>query len=84
MDGMILVYVHGCAVCGSNASQIRKVRRYAKAIGASVELSNSRYNSIQQEEHLYYLRKAGLSTSSYQAIIVEDGAVTKLNEWIAL
>lgn len=77
----MIVYLHGCQDCGIDSVLLRKVKRYARENDIDLEIKNSKYNEANRIDHAANLGMAGLSTQSYQAIVIEDGKITRLREW---
>ena len=78
---MITVYINGCSTCGVNSVFVRQVEKYAKEVGETFILKNSKYVTYYAEEHLGYLKKAGLELSTYIPIVVTDDSIRKLRSW---
>lgn len=77
---MIEVYINGCASCGNNAIYLARVKR----THPDVTVYNTRYDgAFQQAKHFHYLESAGIATSEYFPIVVENEGkvITLLKEW---
>lgn len=77
----MVVYVHGCTSCGRNGRQIQRLMTYCRENALDLEIKHSDGNAENAQEHFEWLYKAGLPSSSYTAIVVDNGKVTRLREW---
>lgn len=74
------IYISGCTTCGTNAAYIARV----KSVRENVNVYNTRYDgSVRLSEHIEYLKQAGMEINQYHSIVVEEGRVTLLKEWLA-
>ena len=69
------VYIKSCASCGLNGVRIRRL----KAKGA--EIIETKNNPEALKEHIELLKHSGIGTNPIVSIVVEDGVVTRLEDW---
>ena len=69
------VYTRQCSSCGLNGIRIRRL----KALGA--EIIETKNNPEALKEHIELLKYSGIGTSPIVSIVVEEGAITRLDEW---
>lgn len=73
----ITIFSNQCTTCGLNGTYISRVKAaYPEAI-----VVNTKYDADQRQEHLNYLLMAGMTTETYTPIVVEDGVITRLDQW---
>lgn len=74
---MIEVFIFGCTSCGVNSIHLSRLKK-----AHQFKMNNSLHQPAR-ENHIKYLKKAGMELQSYPAIIVINGGerILRLSEW---
>lgn len=76
----IEIFINGCSTCGNNALYIARV----KSVYPNATVYNTRYDSSEKlEQHIEYMKQAGMQINSYTAIVVENNGerIVELKSW---
>lgn len=69
------VYTNKCPTCGLNGVRVKRL----KAQGA--EIIETKNNPEALKEHIELLKHSGIGTSPIVSIVVEEGVITRLEDW---
>lgn len=69
------IYIYGCA-CGPLQYTVNKVK-----LNNNVKVYDTKIDKSAFEDHIRYLKQAGMSGQTYQSIVVQGEEIRLLSQW---